>query len=102
MTGTNLSASGRYTHSCQEAYMLTRLPHHSPPLRVRSSAILVGLFGATLGAINGLVSVASGNAPLDAVSGGVAETVVVTVVALMVVIPALWMYNQFKQRRERD
>jgi biopolymer transport protein ExbB/TolQ len=82
--------------------MLTRLPNRTQPIRVRSTPVLVGLFGATAGAVNALTSVASGHTRLESVSAGVAETLVTTAVALLVVIPALWMYNQFKQRRDRD
>lgn len=82
--------------------MLTRFPQQTQPLRLRSAGVLVGLLAATLGAINALVGVASGATRLEAVSAGVAETVITTAVALLVVIPALWMYHQLRDRRGRD
>jgi biopolymer transport protein ExbB/TolQ len=81
--------------------MLTRLPHQTPLLRVRSTAALVGFLGAIMGAINALTGVAAGRTRLDAVTAGIAEALITTVVFLLVVIPAAWIYNQFKAESRR-
>ena len=80
--------------------MLMRMPQPAPPIRVRSAAMLVGLLGAVMGAVNALTGVARGHTSLEAISAGLAEALVTIVVALVVVIPGLWVYRYFRRRGE--
>ena len=79
--------------------MLTRLPRQSLPIRMRSTATLVGLLALVMGAVNALTAVARGDARLEAISAGVAEAIVTTAVVLLVVFPGLWIRNYLRSRR---
>ena len=62
-------------------------------------APFLGLFGTVTGLIAAFRSIAeTGSGGLDAVSGGISEALVTTVIGLFVAIPALWAYNFFMNR----
>ena len=79
--------------------MLMKLPQHSRPIRMRSTATLIGLFAAVMGSINALAAVARGETHLGAISAGVAEVIAITAVLLLVVCPGLWIYNYRRSQR---
>ena len=82
--------------------MLMRIPQQTHPIRVRSAAVLVGLLAAVMGAVNALTGVATGQRSLEAISAGLAEAVITTVVALLVVIPGLWVYRYYRSQGEDE
>ena len=68
---------------------------------VSGVAPFLGLFGTVTGLIGAFRGIAeAGGGGLAAVSSGVSEALVTTVVGLFVAMPALWAYNYFMSRVE--
>jgi len=68
---------------------------------IASAAPFVGLFGTVVGIITAFRSMAtSGEGGLAAVSGGIAEALVVTAFGLLVAIPAVLVFNYLTGRVE--
>jgi biopolymer transport protein ExbB len=68
---------------------------------IASAAPFVGLFGTVVGIITAFRSMASsGQGGLAAVSGGIAEALVVTAFGLLVAIPAVLVFNHLTGRVE--
>lgn len=66
---------------------------------VSGIAPFLGLFGTVTGLISAFRGISeSGGGGLAAVSSGVSEALVTTVVGLFVAMPALWAYNYFMNR----
>jgi biopolymer transport protein ExbB len=66
---------------------------------VAGVAPFLGLFGTVTGLISAFRGIAeSGGGGLAAVSSGVSEALVTTVIGLFVAMPALWAYNYFMNR----
>ncbi len=62
-------------------------------------APFLGLFGTVTGLISAFRGIASGGGGgLAAVSAGISEALVTTVIGLFVAMPALWAYNVFMSR----
>jgi len=62
-------------------------------------APFLGLFGTVTGLIGAFRGIAtSGGGGLTAVSAGISEALVTTVLGLFVAMPALWAYNFFMNR----
>jgi biopolymer transport protein ExbB/biopolymer transport protein TolQ len=63
-------------------------------------APFVGLLGTVFGVIMSFRSMSSGSGGLAAVSSGIAEAMVLTLMGLFVAIPAVWIYNYLSARLE--
>jgi biopolymer transport protein ExbB/biopolymer transport protein TolQ len=62
-------------------------------------APFLGLFGTVTGLISAFRGIATGGGGgLAAVSAGISEALVTTVIGLFVAMPALWAYNVFMHR----
>jgi biopolymer transport protein ExbB/biopolymer transport protein TolQ len=69
---------------------------------VGATAPFVGLLGTVMGITNSFLGMAAtGGGGLEAVAGGIGETLITTALGLLVAIPAVWLYNYFTTRLER-
>jgi biopolymer transport protein ExbB/TolQ len=67
-------------------------------LTVRTIGPLVGLLAMTMGIVNAATGMSKG-VRLEAVFAGVMEALITTVVGLVVIVPAVWLYNRFRATR---
>ena len=69
---------------------------------IKVTAPLIGLLGTLLGIINGLAGIAlTGTVDPTALSAGIAEALVTTVLGLVIGIPAWWAHSFFGAWSER-
>jgi biopolymer transport protein ExbB len=69
---------------------------------IGATAPFVGLLGTVVGITNSFTGMAAaGGGGIEAVAGGIGETLVATASGLLVAIPAVWLYNHFITRLER-
>jgi biopolymer transport protein ExbB/biopolymer transport protein TolQ len=69
---------------------------------VGATAPFVGLLGTVVGITNSFTGMAAvGGGGIEAVAGGIGETLITTALGLLVAIPAVWLYNYFTARLER-
>lgn len=69
---------------------------------VGATAPFVGLLGTVMGITNSFTGMAAaGGGGIEAVAGGIGETLITTALGLLVAIPAVWLYNHFTTRLER-
>ena len=69
---------------------------------VGSTAPFIGLFGTVIGIITAFQGIAaSGGGGIDAVSGGIAEALIVTAVGLAVAIVSVFMFNYLNSRFDK-
>jgi biopolymer transport protein ExbB/biopolymer transport protein TolQ len=69
---------------------------------VGATAPFVGLLGTVMGITNSFTGMAAaGGGGIEAVAGGIGETLITTALGLLVAIPAVWLYNYFTTRLER-
>ena len=69
---------------------------------IGATAPFVGLLGTVIGITNSFTGLAAaGGGGIEAVAGGIGETLVTTALGLFVAIPSIWVYNAFMTRLER-
>jgi len=69
---------------------------------IGATAPFVGLLGTVIGITNSFTGLAAaGGGGIEAVAGGIGETLVATALGLFVAIPSIWAYNWFMSRLER-
>jgi len=68
---------------------------------IGSTAPFVGLFGTVFGIINAFQGMKSAeSAGISAVAGGISEALFTTAFGLLVVVPAVWLFNYFTSKVE--